>query len=338
MKLNSLAPLALVMAVSACGGDSLRPDVVAGGSTTAPPTDTAIVIPDALKYNLKTAVIVPGENGAADTLLVAISALDTTPVNASWQLEPSLDIPGYRAFKRQEDPLDRLFIGLAASSADKSVRAVVAGDGGQFNRVFSGAIYDRKDGYTPPPATASGPGTGQVSYKGKYAGLLNGGSVGTALLPIPPGRPTAATEAPKQAARVQGDVFMNANFADNVVNGIVKNRKVVDLAITNDPSSAVYDSGSGVELQNVVLVKSDIIANGTFTGTAEREVVKTKVGTYGGVVGGANGSSIAGALQLDTIYDKIGTPITDALERGVFVLDQCGLTATAGGDCLGTAP
>ncbi|MGO4909567.1 hypothetical protein ACEN2J_14680 [Pseudorhodobacter sp. W20_MBD10_FR17] len=61
-------------------------------------------------------------------------------------------------------------------------------------------------------------------------------------------------------------------------------------------------------------------------------------GTYGGVFGGTQASSVAGAVQLGSVYNAADTQISGALERGVFVLDQCGLTATAGGDCLGTAP
>ena len=347
MKINSLALVALATALSGCSGNSLNNPLIFPESETPVVTDptaptspsSPVTIPAALQNNLASAVVVPGSSGATDTLLVSITALDTTPINASWVRRPSLDVPGYRAFAVQEDALDRLFIGLAASSADGSASAVLAGDGGQFNTYYSGTQYSRVGSYTPPPATGSGPGTGQVSYKGKYIGLLNGGGARTETLPIPRG--TTPVERPAQAARITGDVFMNANFADNVVNGVVKNRNAIDLAITNDPTSPVYNNGSGVAMEDVVMPKGAILVNGTFTGVTERpgniDPKRGETGTFGGVIGGTNGSSIAGAIQLDKVYHNADDVIEGALERGVFVLDQCGLT-TSGGDCAGTAP
>ncbi len=333
--------MALVLALSACGGNSLDPDDTGtdtgtdtdGGTDGEVTTSTPVTVPTSLSNNLISAKVIPGTDGDPDTLLVAISGLDTTPIDATWERKPSLDIPGYQAYFIQEDALDRLFVGLAASSADGSVSAVVAGDGGQFNTFYSGAQYERVGGYTPPDATLSGPGTGQVSYKGKYAGLLNGGGGRDEAIPIPPERDTDPQEIPEQPAQVTGDVFVNANFADNLVNGVIKNR------------TADVD-GFSTNLESVVLAPADIAANGTFEGggqrPAERDPDKQQVGTYGGVFGGTDASSIAGAISIDEVYladvDPDEALIDNALERGVFVLDQCGLTATADGDCLGTAP
>lgn len=339
MKLRFLTLAVVAPLLLGCGGNPLN-NPLFSAETTDPGTTpdgtepvlqtTPVVVPAALAFNLTNARVIAGTGGADDTLLVEISALDTTPLVATWERNPALDIAGYQAFFIQEDALDRLFVGLAAASADGSTRAVVAGDGGQFNTYFAGTKYERTGGYTPPIASQAGPGNGQVSYKGKYAGLLNGGGGRGQAIPIPPGRNTAPTEIPNQPAQVTGDVFVNANFADNKVNGVVKNR------------TTTID-GTGQGLEDVVLTPSDILANGTFVGDTQRpsdvDPEKTKTGTFGGVFGGTNASSVAGAIHLDEqVYDRFDTKITGAIERGVFVLDQCGLTASAGGDCLGTAP
>jgi hypothetical protein len=154
--------------------------------------------------------------------------------------------------------------------------------------------------------------------------LLNGGGGRDEAIAIDPARDTAASEIPYQPAQVTGDVFMNANFADNITVGVVKNR-----------SAELF--GTSTDLGNVVLTQSAISTNGTFEGVAQNES-KGSLGTYAGVFGGTDASSVAGGLQLTQVEDSTGTVIESALERGVFVLEQCGLTATAGGDCLGTEP
>ncbi|WP_157056575.1 hypothetical protein [Pseudorhodobacter aquimaris] len=348
MNINILASCALALGLMGCSGNSLNNPLIfpeetpPDGSTDGGDGDiitasSPVVVPDGLAFNLANAKIIRGTGSNLDTVLVNISALDATPIEATWQRRPALDIPGYQAFAVQEDALDRLFIGLAATSADGSASAVLAGDGGQFGSYFSGTDYYREGGYTPPDATAEGPGRGQVSYTGKYAGMLNGGAAGDDLLPIPAGRPTAPSEAPNQATRITGDVFVNANFADDMVNGIVKNRNAIDLSITSNVSSANYNDGTGVRLEDLNMEPTEILANGTFEGTVERGPVKTSAGTYGGVFGGTDASSIAGGVHLTDVRNGAGEKITDAVERGIFVLDQCGLTAS-GGDCVGTAP
>ncbi|MGO4908846.1 hypothetical protein ACEN2J_11005 [Pseudorhodobacter sp. W20_MBD10_FR17] len=257
MKNTSVALYALVMAVAGCSGNSLNNVTVA--TSTGSTTTTAVVVPTTLASNLTSAQVVEGIDGAADTLLVKISALDTTPIEATWARNTALEAsnPGYRAFYVQEDALDQFFVALAAISADESVAAVVAGNGGQFNESNGGAYYSRTGGYTPPDATVIGPGTGQVSYKGKYAGLLNGGGGRDEALVIDPARDTAESEIPYQPAQVTGDVFMNANFATNKTVGIVKNRSAEIL-------------GTSTSLEDLVLTQSAIATNGTFNGVTQR--------------------------------------------------------------------
>jgi hypothetical protein len=194
MNINSVAVLALMTSLMGCGGNPLNNALIYPAPATPEPVDpnnptapiivsSPVVVPQALAFNLRNARVIPGTNGAPDTLLVAISALDTTPINATWRRRSNLDIAGYQAFLMQENSLNRLFIGLADSSEDGSASAVLASDGGQFNKYFSGTLYERTGGYTPPNATGPGPATGQVSYKGRYVGMLNGGAAQLMRLP-----------------------------------------------------------------------------------------------------------------------------------------------------------
>lgn len=80
----------------------------------------------------------------------------------------------------------------------------------------------------------------------------------------------------------------------------------------------------------------DILANGTFSGKTETRSTRLESGVYAGVIGGENGSSIAGGITLDEgkVLDATGTAISNAIEHGAFVLNKC--TAATGGDCVGT--
>lgn len=311
MRIGSVAPLALVLLAS-CG--STNPlggggGGGGGGGTTPPPAQ--ITVPEVLSKDV-TAITYDAAN---DRLLVQIRGLDTTPVVASWARREALDTAGYRAYAVQEDPLDRLFVGLVAQSGDGSVSAAVAGDGGQFNTFFSGGTYGRTGTFQPPTAA----GSGQVSYAGRYAGLTNiPVPDGDELLPFPDG--VSDELRPGQTARVEGDIFLNVNFGDNAVNGAIYNRVLVDL-----------DFG----LQSVILVPNTIAANGTFAGKAERWVVDdssmTEIGDYGGVFGGTNAGNVAGIVALERVFYgedildvSAGDVIPNAVERGLFVLRQCG--------------
>lgn len=314
--------LLLLLGLAACGGN---PFVEGGGGGGGGGTDTNVVVPAALKFDIQSAVYTPGATPADSTLQIQITGLDTTPLVATWARRQSLDTAGYQAFAVQEDALDRLFIGLAKASADNSVRAVLAADGGQFNQIYTGAVYERTGAFTPPDATGGGPATGQVSYAGSYVGLLNGGGSGSELLTPPVGTDPATL--PGQAARVTGSAFINANFADNSVGGVVFNRVIVD---------------SGFGLESIVLVPTSILSNGTFATTTERSLSESGEdsvnGTAGGVFGGTNASSVAGAVSLTQVFDAGNVVIDGALERGIFVLNQCGTVAPADPGCAGTAP
>ncbi|WP_323766712.1 thymidylate synthase [Marinovum sp.] len=280
------------------------------------PEDTeepaAAAINEALASNLGR-VSAPG----GDTITVEITALDGTPLSTSFTRNTALDTNGYLAYTTQEDPLDRLFVVLAAASLDGSVIAGVATDGGQFNTFQGGGYYDR-DGSFDPPALGNSPGEGQVSYAGNYAGLTNlTSSAGSNLLPVPPG--TDPTLLPGEPSRVAGTIFLNANFADNAVNGAIYDRVLISSA-----------DGSLLPLDDLALLVSEIDANGEFFGEVEiddgdPDNAGAGVGNYGGIFGGEDASSVAGLVSISGHIDGID----NEHEYGVFVLTQCGLDGDA---------
>jgi hypothetical protein len=301
MIFKTAAPLALIL-LAACGGSSL------GGGTGTPDPDpepepeTGIVIPEEILFSINSVVWTPG----ADTIAISIDGLDTTPVVATWGEDTRYDIPGYKAYKIQEDELDRFYVALAAVSTDGAMRAVVAGDGGQFNTVFQGAYYERTGIYSAPDATQPGPANGQVSYAGRYAGLLNGGPD----LPVAIGTPPSLI--PREPVVTTGVGFVNANFATNTVNGAIYDRVVVE---------------GGLSLGDLILIPNAITANGTFSGTVQNRE-EDNVGSYAGAFGGVGATSLAGGLALTRVEYALGERLDDAEEFGVFVLNQCGLAGS----------
>jgi hypothetical protein len=243
-----------------------------------------------------------------DTLTVDVYALDDDPAVVTYQRNAALDVPGYRAFTVQDDPLDRMFVAMTAESADGSVEAAAISDGGQFNRYFSGTYYKRNSGRAPAPTT------GQVSYAGTYAGITNLNAAGDNLLPVPPGTPDEAI--PGEPLRTRGSAFLNVNFADSehgVVNGTIYNRQFV----------------GGAGLPSLALIAGDVDENGEFMGDVEFAGLPDEgtQGTYGGIFGGTNGSAVAGVVVLDNLFlpDDPREEVTkdfDA-EVGVFVLPRC---------------
>lgn len=230
---------------------------------------------------------------------VTIYALDGDTVSAVYARNATYDTPGYQAYTLQDDPLDRFFTALAATSSDGSSQAVVVMDGGQFNRFFGGASYAQIGEYTAPES-------GLASYAGNYVGLLN---ISTRDGTLPSG--ADADLLPQRSGRVTGDIFLNVDFADLALNGAITNRVDVD--------------GIGVTLDTVVLVDANLAADGSFAGKAEdREL--SGIGSFAGVLGGTDGASMSGGLHLD------GDFIPDAdleQEFGIFVLQQCGTAGDA---------
>jgi len=299
--------------LAACGGgEFLFPTDGNGGGTTGDPTTPGTSpgtvvdpisqgVPDSLAKNLKSINFNPGN----DTITVEIASLDTTPLTATYARRPSLDINGYTAFAVQEDSLDRLFVALVDESDDGSVKAGVVGDGGQFGRFFSGGYYTREGAFNRP-VIGTGPGAGQVSYAGNYAALVNGGGDGSELLPVPSPGTVDPVLLPRQPGQISGSIFINANFADNSVNGAVYDRILVDTGLT---------------LDSIILLPTDIAANGTFLGNVEYEGQRQDIGDYGGIFGGTGAAGVGGLIALTEFSDGL----ENENELGVFVLTKCGL-------------
>ena len=319
MKQKAASLLACTL-LAACSGGS-NPFTQTGSSIApgadAPPGGTASV-PEAIAGNLKSARF----DAATGTLVVEGVNLDEVPFTATYTRAPALDQDGYVAFTVQEDPLDRHFTAYAGQSTSGAVRAVAVSSPGPRNRSFMGALFDRDGTYDPPPV---GQTTGLVTYAGGYVGVTNLGDVNGSDL-LPPGVTDPELLVP-QALIVHGDAFLNADFADNAVEGNIFNRELLNTDL--NPIS---------DLPSVALTITEIGADGSFSGTAEYDLsdplsgasVPTAIGTYAGVFGGTDSDSVAGGLQLnefDGVSDNLGYEAE--LETGVFVLDQCGLTGVS---------
>jgi hypothetical protein len=293
--------IALFAALAACGDGN--PFTDADEST---PDGTTNGIPESLSSNLQSA----SYNPSAGTLQLRLTSLDAAPIVATYARTPVLDVDNYQAFTVQDDPLDRHFTALVAQSgdADRSVKAGVVGDGGQFNRFYSGGFYERSGVYDPP-GSASAP-VGLVSYAGSYAGVTNlNAPGGPQLLPVPGG--TDPSVRPAQAERIDGDIFLNVDFGDGAVNGSVSNRRLI---------------GSGTALPTIVLVEGDIASDGTFLGTVEYDNDADRViGDFGGIFGGTDASAVGGIISMNEFFDDAGIASNAERERGVFVLIKCGL-------------
>ena len=115
-----------------------------------------------------------------------------------------------------------------------------------------------------------------MSYAGEYAGLLNVSINGQ----VPPG--TDPELIPGQPVRVAGEVFINADFTDNAVNGAIIDRRTIE---------------GNIELSPVIMAVTDIKANGTFSGTAESPE-QAGIGTFAGAFGGTGATAVAGGTYL----------------------------------------
>jgi hypothetical protein len=306
-------PFALLLALAACDGSSPNPVNGTRDPETEEP-ETPVVendIPEELRLNVTGIGYAAGDpdDPDDDVLTVEGIGLDASPFTAEYARNPALDVQGYQAFSNQEDRLSRIYVAVAATSADGAVRAGSVGDGGQINRFFRGNFYERLVPLTRPAVTD---GNGQVSYAGTYAGITNLDDLDQdQRLPPEPGDPPEAL--PSQPRQTVGKVFLNIDFADNKVDGTIYDRQFTD----------------GKRLDSLALVDADLDENGEFVGVVEfagRPDLGTQ-GTHGGIVGGTNASSVAGVIALDNIFNPDdGDPEDGTFDRevGTFVLPRCG--------------
>ena len=256
-----------------------------------------------------------GTYSAATGIMTVQITLDAPgPVSAEYIRNPDLDVDGYIAFSQQDDPLDRIFIAMGARSFDNSVEGVLAMDGEQANRFLGGTTFRQIGTYSEPTPTS-----GLVSYAGNYVGLSNLAATSN-LIGLSPIGPTNPAFLPAQASRVTGQVFINADFTDNAVNGLVVNRTNIDR---------------NENLDDLALVLTDVTPDGRFLGTVELDgTPEEKIGDYGGTFGGLGASGVAGGIHLDGDYID---NVENEQEFGIFVLTQCGLTGDAA-ICDGVQP
>lgn len=334
--LKQASLFALLVALAACTGSSPNPvngnqsggDDDDGGDGPGGGTPPEIAVPADILQNIENVTFDAGDpNDPTDDVIVVTGlAGDGSPVDTTYSRNPALDVQGYQAFAIQDDRLDPIYIGMAATADDGSVRAVAVSDGGQFNRFFRGAAYERLTPLTRPAVTDD---NGQVSYAGFYAGVTNLDAVSNdQRIPLQPGDPQAAE--PRQSRQTEGRVFINVDFSDNQVRGTIYDRQFTD----------------GLALPDLTLVDADLDEEGQFTGVVEfaGDPGQGTQGTHGGIIGGTDASGLAGGVNLTNLFNPNDpttyTPEAQALdsgldnESGVFVLPRCG-TPTAPAICNG---
>ena len=326
--LNFGLSLGLVAMLGACSS-ATGANPVSGGTDNfgdtgaegipADPTTGNDDVPEDLAQNLDAVEF----NASADTLVISIGGLDSGSETSTYSRTPSLDVPGFVAFSKQDDPLDRFFVAFAKQSPDGTSQAFAISDGGQFNRYFGGTRFERIGGYEQPTS-------GLVSYAGEYAGTTNLGELNTAeLLPVPAGLSDGVL--PRAPARVRGNIFLNVDFSESKINGEIYDRELLRADGTVVASFSSDNNGDSiVDMPNITLIASDINADGTFTGALEDTETENSVGNYGGTFGGNGATSVAGAVKLD----RFSNAYDNEEEYGAFALGRCG-TAGASAICAG---
>ncbi|AUJ63727.1 hypothetical protein B9057_05115 [Aestuarium zhoushanense] len=312
---KSILTFALLTALAACGGSGTNPfqttEVDTGTGTGADEESTTDF--SKLTDDMRGVVFDPD----AGTLSVDLTGLDQTngqyPL-AAYNRTPQLDVEGYLAFTYQDDPLDRHYTAFVAQDFARTVQGAVASDGGQFNIYMSGSTFIALEAFVNPTPSLTGSDNGLVSYAGHYAGVTNMGAVNELLL-----EPTIEVYdgiPPRQTLTVQGQIFLNVDFGDNLINGIIYHREWGNTPLPH--YTPTYDDEG--YLPDIVLTVTSINDVGEFYGEAQNTAQKV-IGNYGGVFGGANAEGVAGGIFVE---DHVG--VENADEYGVFVLTQCGLT------------
>ena len=248
-------------------------------------------------------------------LQVRTSSADGPDLNQQYDfVETRTD--GFDEFNLQISSLNRNPTALVKTSQEGGITAVVVMDGGQFNKFFGGATVQQ--------SSYNAPATDTAAYLGSYVGLLNFGDVPD--LTAPGGADPVLL--PNASAQVTGTVFLNANFADGKVEGAIYDRETT-LA------GAIGDLG------DLVLIVTDVNADGTFAATVENDEQKG-IGSYAGAFGGGSAQSVGGVINLtgEFLVDNVGVSIfgedstfddSNAVENGIFVIGTCG---PLGSDCF----
>jgi hypothetical protein len=324
--------LALLVALAACEGGSPNPvngnpPTDDGGTDPEPEPLPDVIIPADIAENIESVQWDRGGPGDADDRLIVTGlALDDGQIGGVYTRAPAEDVAGYQAFYKQDDRLDRIYVAVSGEAADGSARAVAALDGGQLDTNFSGIFYERLTPLTRPDVANQ---NGLVSYAGTYAAVVDVADPEQNLAaPLRPGDPPAP---PTQPRTLLGKIFMNVDFADNQVGGVIYDRQWSDGSPQGDEVKIILDPGALDE-------------NGNFGGDVRQELRPPAptpenpfptaepprgVGSYAGVLAGENASGMAGGLVADEHIRRVNaegafedTP--QSSERGVWVIPRCG--------------
>ncbi|MEL7099626.1 MAG: thymidylate synthase [Pseudomonadota bacterium] len=307
------AGIAALALVAACGdGNPFT------GATTGDGTGTATEIPATLASDLQSFTYDP----AAGTLVVEGISRDEDPFEATFRRRPNLDVPGYVAFTAQDDPLDQHATAYVQDIG--GTRAGVVVTGGQFTFYNAGGAYARDGAYDPPTVTGD---TGLVSYAGDYVGLTNLSGDPTDLAAVTPGVDPGLL--PGQSAKVTGKIFINVDFGDNDLSGLIYDRRLD--ANDTDLGGGATDLAVG----DLALVPTTIDGNGEFFGDVELAGDRTDRGDYGGIFGGTDANAVAGVIF---IADHLVSNTQAEEEWGTFVLGKCGGPSATDAICAEVEP
>ncbi len=292
--------LAACLGLAACGGTAPF------GGTTSDVDDETSAIPETIAGSVQSVTYDPSNQ----TLTVVGVPFDDGPTTGVYRRRPGLDRPGYQAFTAQDGSLDRHTTAYVQNINGTQAGLVVTGV--QFEEYYGGVVYSRGSFSAPVPPDATQNG-GLVSYAGNYIGLLNGPGSSEDLIDVTPGTSPSATSA--QAAEVTGQVLITGDFAQNQVDGVVYNRRVLDydsngLVSPNDANPLAVD--------DLALDGTAIETDGTFAGTVS--VGNQVRGDYAGAFGGTGATEVAGGLFAQEHIAEF----QNEDEYGMFVLSQCG--------------
>jgi hypothetical protein len=137
------------------------------------------------------------------------------------------------------------------------------------------------------------PTSGQGTFTGEYRGVI--GADGASFNGHAAGAQVAIT----------GASSLTANFQTSRISGSITNRQTL-----------LANGGTDMTFGDVTLADTAINGSGAFSGTATGGAATgdtTSGGAYQGLIGGANGTGVAGALAMD--HQIGGTTFT---ELGVF--------------------
>jgi len=292
---------ALTLGVAACGDGNPFTSATTPGGGTGSSDVPALILNDLERISF---------NATNNTLTVTGLTQDGVPLVNEYRYIPTTFAAGYETFTGQNDPLGRHATAFVASR--EGVQAGVVMTGGQFNKFFGGAFFERTGGYSAPTTPDS---RFDVTYYGNYAGGINGVGPITDLFPTTGLDPDVGT--PNQTAYVRGLMFVNVDLNDLSVEGEIYDR------------TGVFASGL-TDLPDLVLVEGTLTGDGTFSGNIEFDARDTNTGTpndpvgndigdFAGVIGGPGGNAMAGGVTLSEFTDDF----VNELEYGVFVLDLC---------------